>query len=179
MALPPQVGNYRRPPIRRMLAKVGCPMEHGRSQTVITKFITEFTTVPAVAPPHSEVCYSAVLGFPRASTNLPVFTIATFHSQGKRRAAGREIVSTISNALDYWSHIGKSSRTRYPSTDYIINSYTKFPLGMFPSQPGHGWIRCLRLWTLFLPLLTGITLTLKSSPAQIPPPCRKGGMIGR
>lgn len=54
----------------------------------------------ATVPSCSEVSSSAALPVPRALTNLPMFTIATFHAERNRQAGARRgIVSAISRSV--------------------------------------------------------------------------------
>lgn len=76
------------------------------SQAIVISSFT-FTTITAPTPPLLKVSSSATRPVRKASTNLPMFSLVTFHVQEERRAEA----STTLNAM-YWSALAeKSSRT--------------------------------------------------------------------
>lgn len=92
MTLFPLVGNFCRSAIHAIC--------HGRRgpYAVVTRCITEFTTVPAVASTTFEVSFSGAQPILRASLNLQMFIFATILTQGECWVgARREIASTTIN----------------------------------------------------------------------------------
>lgn len=91
-----------------------------------------------------EAPFSSALLVTRASINLSVLLFA------------REIASVTSNAIYWWSFVGKSSRARHLSTEALMIPTQRLRRGCFLRVLGTGtlvWMRCSKLKPVLVAIL--------------------------